>query len=202
MEDTIMDEAFSASINDGITEAALRINSPSPPPVSSLPLPGVIPETQFDDESQHTTTVTQSTSISTPLSPNRDIKSENRKTKVEVVIHRPAAPSLPFASSRTGLVYDARMRFHAELRPRPDDVHPEDPRRIWEIYKELDEAGLIYNESIYENDDDFATQPFKLWRIPFQPADAASIALVHSPSHYEWVEELRSKSSVAREPEM
>lgn len=79
----------------------------------------------------------------------------------------------------TGLCYDVRMRFHSELQPRKDNVHPEDPRRIFAIYKDLCDAGLV--------DDPMAPGPLRqdlLLRIPARQATEAEICLIHTKSHY------------------
>ncbi|KAF8981134.1 Histone deacetylase hda1 [Entomortierella lignicola] len=44
-------------------------------------------------------------------------------------------------STRTGYVYDVRMRFHSNVHG--DEDHPEDPRRIWKIYDALKTSGCI-----------------------------------------------------------
>ncbi|KAI9869817.1 MAG: Histone deacetylase hda1, partial [Watsoniomyces obsoletus] len=50
---------------------------------------------------------------------------------------------LRLAELPTGICYDERMRYHAEVSASTgENVHPEDPRRIYYIYKELHEAGL------------------------------------------------------------
>ncbi|KAJ1982321.1 Histone deacetylase hda1 [Dimargaris xerosporica] len=41
----------------------------------------------------------------------------------------------------TGLVYDARMKFHAPMEP--EELHPEDPRRIWYIFEALRKTGCV-----------------------------------------------------------
>ncbi|KAI9716932.1 MAG: hypothetical protein M1812_005081 [Candelaria pacifica] len=82
----------------------------------------------------------------------------------------------------TGLCYDVRMRFHSELRSRKDDVHPEDPRRIFAIYEDLRDAGLV--------DDPETPGPLRndlLFRIPARPATEAEICLVHTKGHYDTV---------------
>ncbi len=79
----------------------------------------------------------------------------------------------------TGLCYDVRMRFHSELQPRKDNVHPEDPRRIFAIYKDLCDAGLV--------EDPMTPGPLRqdlLLRIPARQATEAEICLVHTKSHY------------------
>jgi histone deacetylase 6 len=109
--------------------------------------------------------------------------------KPEVVIQHFADAALPYASSRTGLVYDARMRFHTELGASEDDIHPEDPRRIWEIFNELVQAGLVEDDS----EPNAPFHPFRLMRIQARLAEAAEICLVHSQKHYEWVEGLERR---------
>ncbi|KAI9699415.1 MAG: Histone deacetylase hda1 [Candelina mexicana] len=89
----------------------------------------------------------------------------------------------------TGLCYDVRMRFHSELRSRKDDVHPEDPRRIYAIYEDLCDAGLV--------DDPETPGPLKndlLLRIPARHATEAEICLVHTKAHYDHVASTRYMS--------
>jgi len=88
---------------------------------------------------------------------------------------------LPVGSLATGLCYDERMRFHCEVRP-TSDVHPEDPRRIWYIYKELCRAGLV--------DDPMSTRPLApqtLQRIDVRKATEEQITMIHSDAHYAFV---------------
>jgi histone deacetylase 6 len=88
---------------------------------------------------------------------------------------------LPISSLPTGLCYDIRMRYHCEVRPTLD-VHPEDPRRIYYIYRELCKAGLV--------DDPESTRPLvnqPLLRIPARDATEEEIALVHDRAHYAFV---------------
>ena len=91
--------------------------------------------------------------------------------------------SPPFSSSRTGLCYDVRMRFHAT--PAEDDAHPEDPRRIYAIYETLCQAGLV---------DRFHTVAAQskgdgkyLSRINAREATMEEILLVHTYAHYEFI---------------
>ena len=88
---------------------------------------------------------------------------------------------LPAASLRTGLCYDPRMRFHSELDPQ-NELHPEDPRRIYYIFKELCLAGLV--------DDDMSQRPLvpnPLARIAARSATEEEICLVHERGHYEFM---------------
>lgn len=96
---------------------------------------------------------------------------------------------LPYSTSVTGLVYDVRMRFHVEVEPKQEHgVHPEDPRRIYSIYQELVEAGLV--------DDPESPGPVSnvvLGRIPARFASKEEICEVHSERHYEWVNSLKGQ---------
>lgn len=89
---------------------------------------------------------------------------------------------LPVAQLPSGLCYDVQMRYHCEVRPTVD-VHPEDPRRIYYIYKELCRAGLV-------NDPDslrpLAPRPLK--RVYARKATEEEILLVHTAEHYMFVQ--------------
>ncbi|KAL8702512.1 MAG: hypothetical protein Q9201_004327 [Fulgogasparrea decipioides] len=84
----------------------------------------------------------------------------------------------------TGLCYDVRMRYHCELDPPKQrlDYHPEDPRRIYHIYRELCQAGLYkdpqFNVPVIDK---------PLQRIYARAATASEICLVHTPAHYNFV---------------
>ena len=115
----------------------------------------------------------------------------NRHTIAEVRIP-PKLPStlLPYATSRTGLVYDARMRFHAELPNMSisaDDIHPEDPRRIHAIFDEIRQAGLVGSSSASEDESD----ENQCWRISPRHATRPEILLIHTEEHYTFVESLQ-----------
>lgn len=95
------------------------------------------------------------------------------------------APQLIYAS-KTGLCYDVRMRYHAPIITSAYDYvdpHPEDPRRIYRIYKAIAEAGLI-------------TDPYlKGWsdlgplmeKIPAVEAKDSDILLVHEEQHLDFI---------------
>ncbi|TPX23802.1 Histone deacetylase hda1 [Coccidioides immitis] len=88
---------------------------------------------------------------------------------------------LPVSSLPSGVCYDIRMRYHCEVKPTLD-VHPEDPRRIYYIYKELCKAGLV--------DDPDASRPLvsqPLLRIPARDATHEEISLIHDSEHYDFV---------------
>jgi histone deacetylase 6 len=75
------------------------------------------------------------------------------------------------------------MRYHAEVAATSaENVHPEDPRRIYYIFKELCEAGLV-------DDKDYppmVEQPLK--RIDAREATKEEILLIHNErEHYDFV---------------
>ncbi|KAF1844706.1 uncharacterized protein K460DRAFT_284171 [Cucurbitaria berberidis CBS 394.84] len=102
---------------------------------------------------------------------------------------KPRHSVLPYATSRTGLVYDPRMRFHAELPDmsiNADDIHPEDPRRIHSIFEEIQQAGLVGTSTSEED-----TKEAHCWRIGIRPATRPEILLIHTEEHYTFVESLQ-----------
>lgn len=113
-----------------------------------------------------------------------------RRSSPEVrIAPKPRAAVLPYATSKTGLVYDPRMRFHAELpsmSSSEDDIHPEDPRRIHSIFEEIRQAGLVGSSSA----EDESNEQF-CWRIAIRMATKPQILLVHTKEHYEFVKALQ-----------
>jgi histone deacetylase 6 len=119
-----------------------------------------------------------------------------RRSSPEVrIAPKPRAAVLPYASSKTGLVYDSRMRFHAELPSmslNANEIHPEDPRRIHSIFEEIRQAGLVgpSNASEDEQTEDHC------WRIAIRAATRPEILLIHTKEHYDFVESLQGKLRV------
>jgi histone deacetylase 6 len=160
-------------------------NSPGPVQVSSLSL---APQSQSQSY-QDTASDDDGTSESPVFPPMNGTQPIKNFLGVEI-ISQPATPNLPYASQRTGLVYDPRMRFHTELEIDEDEeIHPEDPRRIYEIYNDLVQAGLVVVEG---QEVDERLIPYKLIRIPTREAEAGEICLVHSRKHYDWMTTLKS----------
>ncbi|KAB2569649.1 Histone deacetylase HDA1 [Lasiodiplodia theobromae] len=105
-----------------------------------------------------------------------------QKAWVVIDAPKPKYERLPYSSLRSGLVYDVRMRFHTEpldAMLSEDDIHPEDPRRIMEIFNELAEAGLVETPTHHVPDPDFS-----LWRINARAATEEEVCLVHTRDHY------------------
>lgn len=88
------------------------------------------------------------------------------------------------ATLPTGLCYDVRMRYHCELDPPKQrlDFHPEDPRRIYYIYKELCKAGLVAGV----DDSTSITSKF-LHKVNIRYATKDEICLVHDAKHFDFV---------------
>ena len=107
--------------------------------------------------------------------------------------HRPTAPYV--SSLPTGICYDVRMRYHCELDPpkQSRDFHPEDPRRIFKIYKELCMAGLI-NDPMLNNGN---LIPNPLLRINARNVSESEVCLVHDKKHWDFM--VTTASSYATE---
>lgn len=113
-------------------------------------------------------------------------RKRSRSTAFAVVIP-PRFPPLPYSSSRTGIVYDERMRFHVDSDPTED--HPEQPRRILEVFTELNEAGLVAKPGSRDSQSEFQLLP-----IPIRAATDEEILMVHSREHLDFVQNLAGKS--------
>ena len=99
----------------------------------------------------------------------------------------------PFVSELpTGFCYDVRMRYHCELEIAKDrrDYHPEDPRRIFEIYRELCVAGLI--EDKFLTTGPLVSRP--LQQIDVREVTEGEVELVHDPKHWYTMKETPSKT--------
>ncbi|KAF9580159.1 Histone deacetylase hda1 [Lunasporangiospora selenospora] len=68
-------------------------------------------------------------------------------------------------STKTGYVYDVRMRFHSNVHG--EDDHPEDPRRIWKIYDALQTARCTE----------------RMVKISSREATTEELGLVHTEGH-------------------
>ncbi|KAF9570315.1 Histone deacetylase hda1 [Mortierella alpina] len=81
----------------------------------------------------------------------------------------PQPDKLDGRSTRTGYVYDVRMRFHSNVHG--DDDHPEDPRRIWRIYDALRSSGCTS----------------RMIKIPSREATVDELRLVHTMDHIQTI---------------
>lgn len=105
--------------------------------------------------------------------------SEDEEDEVDLRMKGLSVSQLP-----TGLCYDERMRYHSEVSATTgDNVHPEDPRRIYRIYKELCEAGLV--AEVADKSNILAKIPLR--RIDAREATRDECQLVHTIRHYDFV---------------
>ncbi|KAI0106978.1 histone deacetylase [Nemania sp. FL0031] len=114
---------------------------------------------------------------------------------------RPPSPVGFFKMARrgrlpTGCCYDDRMKLHANADFGPTPHHPEDPRRIEEIMKMFKKAGLVYTGPNSDLQLMLSEDPGKyMWRIEAREATKQEICTVHTPGHYDWVENLSHMST-------
>ncbi|CAI1689556.1 hypothetical protein SEUBUCD646_0N02970 [Saccharomyces eubayanus] len=127
--------------------------------------------------------------------------STTSKNKRQVIV--PACtPKVHYTPLKTGLCYDVRMRYHAKIFTsyfEYIDPHPEDPRRIYRIYKILAENGLI-NDPTLSGVDDLGDLMLK---IPVRAATSEEILQVHTKEHLEFIEstEKMSREQLLKETE-
>lgn len=183
------------------------LTQPSPP--TTIPqgdrtlAPSVLPPAQISPSTSSDWVPSQSTLVTGMLPPPERLKmsdsesnSLDNPTKRDSLVESnsdwsdeevPAKVGLLVGSLPTGVCYDIRMRYHCEVRPM-SEVHPEDPRRIYYIYKELCNAGLVDDPDSLRP---LAAQPLK--RINARDATKEEITLIHSEAHYAFVESTQCK---------
>lgn len=116
------------------------------------------------------------------------------ESSIEEESVQPQPHGLSVSQLPTGLCYDPRMRFHAEVAATTaENVHPEDPRRIYYIFKELCNAGLI--EAKDGGKAPIVERP--LLRIDAREATRDECCLVHTEAHYDFVEQTSRKNNPA-----
>lgn len=95
-------------------------------------------------------------------------------------------PQVGYINKKTGLCYDVRMRYHAKIFTsyyEYIDPHPEDPRRIYRVYKILAENGLINDPQLVGRQDIGSL----MMKIPVREATAEEILLVHSEEQLKYI---------------
>lgn len=195
-EDTVMasteingEQGANATVDP--SEIFRRLNSPQfSPRKEQLPYSLKVPSASKQYYIPNASTHYSRESSSEPESDAMDI-TPSKSTAVEIRVPPPPRfPPLPYSSSKTGLVYDPRMRFHAEFPDfmmNPEDIHPEDPRRIHEIFEEIHQAGLVQGP----DDPDEEASEEQCWRIEARSATTAEICLIHTAEHYIFIESLQ-----------
>ncbi|KAK9465302.1 hypothetical protein V1512DRAFT_277633 [Lipomyces arxii] len=87
----------------------------------------------------------------------------------------------------TGICYDVRMRYHAKIVTNAydyTDPHPEDPRRVYRIYRALAEAGLV---DIRGASDVSLISGARMQHIPAREATHDEVTLVHEQNHWDLI---------------
>ena len=103
------------------------------------------------------------------------------------VIVPPTKPKIHYTPLKTGLCYDVRMRYHAKIYTsyfEYIDPHPEDPRRIYRIYKILAENGLVQDPMLSGVSD---IGPLMM-KLPVRPATRDELLEVHTAEHLDFLE--------------
>lgn len=109
------------------------------------------------------------------------------------VIVPAVSPKVHYIPLKTGLCYDVRMRYHAKIFTsyyEYIDPHPEDPRRIYRIYKILAESGLITDPTLSGIEDIGDL----MQKIPVREASSEEILQVHTKEHLDLIESTVSLS--------
>ncbi|KAF9967665.1 Histone deacetylase hda1 [Mortierella alpina] len=113
-----------------------------------------------------------SSSLSLPQSSHAETEVEaddgpdwTEDTELDAAVLMPQPEQLEGRSTKTGYVYDVRMRFHNNVHG--DDDHPEDPRRIWRIFDALNTAQCTD----------------RMIKVPSREATSEELGLVHTESH-------------------
>ncbi|CCG80536.1 Histone deacetylase clr3 [Taphrina deformans PYCC 5710] len=118
--------------------------------------------------------------LSGPILPTsqsiQEVSQEMKDTKMSANLESERSRILE-PTQLSGLCYDARMRFHAVANPIDD--HPEDPRRIYHIYRAIEQAGLTSISALTVE----GQRPLR--RIPAREILQEEVLLVHSVSHWE-----------------
>lgn len=96
----------------------------------------------------------------------------------------------------TGCCYDSRMKMHLNADFNPHTHHPEDPRRVHEIFEAFKRTGLIYMGPEEQMSRILSECPTRyMWRIPARYAIDEEILLCHTRGHLQWVEGLDNMST-------
>ena len=166
-----------------------RAGSPTPKGESGFFNPSKKRRHESRENSILATDVANMLSIETPINGMQIQDEHDRLDGMDVN----RLPSVPYLSSLpTGLCYDVRMRYHCELDP-PKlrlDYHPEDPRRIFKIYRELCIAGLVKDDAL--NTGPLISNP--LVRLTLRDATEAEVCSVHDKSHWDYMRSTPSSS--------
>lgn len=173
-------------------------------PITSLPIgnhgTGAPSGPSRDDELQEEGNYDSPTTSSTPSNPSISSSGGSSNLAGSAVSSSANAGGNAIRRRRgllpTGCCYDVRMKMHMNADFSPGTHHPEDPRRIHEIFKAFQRAGLVYTGPDMDLPRILRDTPTRyMWRIPARTARRDEICLAHSEGHFDWVESLDSLSA-------
>ncbi|KAG0219715.1 Histone deacetylase hda1 [Mortierella sp. GBA43] len=122
------------------------------------------------------TNTSASTSASASPTSSSGATVNNGNTSTPTAAPLPQPDIMDGRSTKTGYVYDVRMRFHSNVHG--EDDHPEDPRRIWRIYEALKNAGCTN----------------RMIKVPSREATIDELRLIHSDEHIESIQKTAEMS--------
>ncbi|KAF9985429.1 Histone deacetylase hda1 [Mortierella antarctica] len=159
---------------------ATQVLATTPAPTASDPIGSLTqtedaqPGTEATDVAMQDDNQDQAASSSLSLPRGSQAESEveaddepdwTEETELDTAVLMPQPEQLDGRSTKTGYVYDVRMRFHNNVHG--DDDHPEDPRRIWRIFDALNTAQCTD----------------RMIKVPSREATSEELSLVHTESH-------------------
>lgn len=158
--------------------------------VNPEPEPKVKPEVKPDDAPAATgPEVSDVSSATKSETATPDARANGTTTIVNGSIDQVTAPKTPqliYGGLKTGICYDVRMRYHSRINTSTYDYvdpHPEDPRRIYRIYKAFAEAGLLHDPSLQGHSE---LGPLML-KLPVREAREEELLLVHTREHLDFI---------------
>jgi len=117
--------------------------------------------------------------VGVPWTPSHDGMAKNMKTS-QKGRGKEMHIALPVSSLKTGLCYDVRMMDHKQLF---EDEHPEQPKRIYLIYKALVDARLLVDPNL----SGVWEEPGLMMRISAREVTQDETLLAHSQEHWEYL---------------
>jgi len=153
-------------------------------------LPGTVPETRHLQQPFNDTSLRGTPDVSPELSQKLQIESSEDDETDSMTSDTSddeddylVTKGLPTAKKPTGLCYDERMRYHSEVSAiSGENVHPEDPRRIYYIMLELMKAALVAD---YKGNKPLVEPPLR--RIDAREATEDECRLIHTEEHWNFV---------------
>ncbi|KAK9454220.1 hypothetical protein V1511DRAFT_416140 [Dipodascopsis uninucleata] len=119
------------------------------------------------------------------------MSTKTQETQETTAIRAIGGDPIPYVSLKTGLCYDIRMRYHSKIVTNAydyTDPHPEDPRRVYRIYRALAEAGLVDGRGASNA---AYIQSSVMQHIAAREALKDEVTLVHEVKHWNFIASTR-----------